>query len=57
MSHHNHGTAESYGDTKASRRKWHKDWRVWVVVILMLGAMAIFILTLDESVMPRIFGH
>jgi len=30
----------------------HKDWRVWVVVGLMLLAMAVYILTLDEAVRP-----
>ncbi|MDO9542441.1 MAG: hypothetical protein Q7J98_08980 [Kiritimatiellia bacterium] len=49
MSHHNH--------SKESGRKLHKDWRVWLVVILMLGAMASYVLTLDETVWPRLFGH
>jgi len=26
----------------------HKDWRVWVVVLLMLGAMAMYVLSFDE---------
>jgi hypothetical protein len=28
----------------------HKDWRTWVVVIVMLSAMAMYLLTLDDSV-------
>ena len=30
----------------------HKDWRTWAVVILMLAAMVIYVLSLDESVEP-----
>lgn len=29
---------------------FHKDWRTWVVVIVMLGAMGMYLLTLDDSV-------
>ena len=39
------------------RRKLHKDWRVWLAVALMLAAMAMYVLSLDESVVPRIFGN
>ena len=28
-------------------RKWHRDWRVWVMVAVMLAAIAIYVLTLD----------
>lgn len=34
-------------------RKLHKDWRLWVAVVLMLLCMLIYILTLDESVGPN----
>jgi hypothetical protein len=27
--------------------KWHRDWRIWVMAILMLGAIIIYVLTLD----------
>jgi hypothetical protein len=27
-------------------RKWHKDWRVWAVVLLLLAAMTAYVLTL-----------
>jgi hypothetical protein len=30
----------------------HKDWRTWVVIGLMLAAIGIYVLTLDESVQP-----
>jgi len=34
------------------RPAWHKDWRTWAVIGLMLAAMCIYVLTLDESVQP-----
>ncbi|MCA9233965.1 MAG: hypothetical protein KDA44_00740 [Planctomycetales bacterium] len=37
---------------RPSRKGVHKDWRVWVVVLLMLGAMAGYILSMDESLEP-----
>ncbi len=27
-------------------RKWHKDWRVWTVVLLLLAAMTAYVLTM-----------
>jgi hypothetical protein len=30
---------------------------VWLAVALMLAAMAMYVLSLDESVVPRIFGN
>ena len=30
----------------------HKDWRTWVIVGLMLAAMAAYVLTMDESIQP-----
>jgi hypothetical protein len=41
------------GMTGISRvRKLHKDWRTWLALILMLAAMAVYVLTLDDSVEP-----
>ena len=57
MSHHNHRTISSRDKTKESGRKLHMDWRTWVGVILMLGAMAMYVLSLDDSVVPRLFGR
>ena len=34
------------------RRTWHKDWRTWAVIGLMLAARGIYVLTLVESVQP-----
>ena len=49
MSHdkHHHDSA-----THASRRL-HRDWRVWGLVILMLAAIAMYVITLDDSTVPH----
>jgi hypothetical protein len=39
--HHHPGLGQTH------RRKWHRDWRVWVMVAIMLMAIAIYVLTLD----------
>ncbi len=31
---------------------WHKDWRTWAVIGLMLAAMGTYVLTLDDSIRP-----
>ncbi len=36
----------------APKSAWHKDWRTWVVVGLMLAAMAVYVFSVDESVDP-----
>lgn len=36
----------------SAHTQWHKDWRLWAVVALMIAAMAAYVLTLDESVEP-----
>ncbi|MFC1453887.1 hypothetical protein ACFLQL_01770 [Verrucomicrobiota bacterium] len=57
-SNHSHHTSSSHNDTtRTSGRKWHKDRRLWLWVILMLVAMAAYVLTLDETIMPRLFGN
>jgi hypothetical protein len=56
MSQDIHRNASSAAHTEKSRKIFHKDWRVWLGSILMLGAMAMYVLTLDDSVVPRFFG-
>jgi hypothetical protein len=29
--------------------RWHKDWRTWAVIGLMLAAIGTYVLTLDDS--------
>jgi len=58
MTQHKHGNSpSSRRPHEIGRRKLHKDWRVWLAVALMLAAMAMHVLSLDESVVPRIFGN
>lgn len=33
------------------RKRLHKDWRVWAGVLLMLAAIAIYVLSLDDSML------
>jgi len=33
------------------RRPPHKDWRIWVAAVLMLAAILIYVLTLDDSLL------
>ena len=44
MSHQHHSPPAPW--------KPHKDWRVVVAAIVMLVAMLIYVLTLDEAVVP-----
>jgi hypothetical protein len=34
-------------------RTLHKDWRAWTALVLMLAAIVIYVLTLDDSIVPR----
>jgi hypothetical protein len=34
-------------------RKLHKDWRVWLALLLMLAAILMYVLSLDDSIIPR----
>lgn len=48
--HHHQHDHEHEGEKKKMRL--HKDWRAWVVVLLMLGGMVMYIASLDESEGP-----
>jgi hypothetical protein len=55
MASHGHGSSK-HGHTEnriAIVRKLHKDWRLWVGVLLMLAAILTYVLTLDDSTIPR----
>jgi hypothetical protein len=56
-------THQQYGDPKiervdhAHRPYWqraHRDWRVWVGVVLMLAAMMIYLMSDDLAWRPRL---
>jgi hypothetical protein len=40
-----------------SARKLHKDWRAWLVVGFMLAAILMYVLSLDDSVIPGSFRN
>jgi hypothetical protein len=60
MSHHehdhghsHHGHAHEHHDHHGGRRRGiHRDWRAWLVVGLMLAAMAMYLASMDESIRP-----
>ncbi|MCA9103746.1 MAG: hypothetical protein R3C10_26705 [Pirellulales bacterium] len=56
MAHHSnhpqHHEKHSH-DKQAKGTQLHKDWRTWTVVVLMLAAMAVYVLSLDESIGPE----
>ena len=39
----------------SSDKKWHRDWRVVLVAIVMLVAMFIYVMTMDDSMWPGRF--
>jgi hypothetical protein len=45
---HHHG----HDNHHAKKRAIHKDWRLWTVVLLMLAAMAMYVLSDDEALQP-----
>jgi hypothetical protein len=54
---HQHGHSHEHGHEHGhphhpAKRALHKDWRAWVVVLLMLGAMVMYLGTMDESIRP-----
>jgi hypothetical protein len=62
MTHHSHKHSEPHTHARAdqsesSDRKFHKDWRVWLAVIIMLAAIIMYVLTLDDSIVPAIMRH
>lgn len=59
MTQHNHNHSESHrharrDESESSIKKLHKDWRVWLIVGIMLIAMITYVLTLDDSIVPYI---
>jgi hypothetical protein len=44
-------------NTESSSMKFHKDWRVWLAVGIMLAAAIMYVLTLDDSILPAIMGQ
>ena len=56
MSHnhdHQHGHHHNHQTHPHDKRPIHHDWKFWVAVILMIGAMGVYVLSDDESLQPR----
>jgi len=50
--HHPHKQSDKKGRIdKFLEPGLHKDWRTWLVIGLMLAALAIYVLTLDDSML------
>ena len=52
MNQHDHGKHHHEQHHSNKKRGIHQDWRVWVAVVLMLGAMAMYVLSFDEEFQP-----
>ena len=50
---HNHSKQGHAASGESIVWKPHKDWRVWVALVLMLAAIVTYVLTLDDSIIPR----
>ena len=48
---HGHAHAHEHGGP-AKARGLHRDWRLWAAVAAALIAMAVYVLTVDESLSP-----
>jgi hypothetical protein len=51
MSHH-HSDHPHDAHHPPRKPSFHRDWRFWVAVLLMLGAMAAYVATMDEAIRP-----
>jgi hypothetical protein len=56
-SHHQHGDPNGGNIHQGQRPYWtraHRDWRVWVGVVLMIACMIIYLMSDDLALRPRI---
>jgi hypothetical protein len=55
MASHDHNHSKHRHEEKGGPNVWkpHKDWRVWVALLLMLAAILAYVLSLDDSIIPR----
>jgi hypothetical protein len=49
----NHSKRRHEAERQSIVWKPHKDWRVWVALLLMFAAILTYILSLDDSMIPR----
>ena len=52
MTHSKHSEHSHHSEKKSPWKGLHHDWRVWLALGLMLAAMGIYVLTLDDSIQP-----
>jgi hypothetical protein len=52
MNHPHHHDHSGHHHEDKPRRQFHKDWRVWVAVVVILAAMATYVLTNGEVLRP-----
>jgi hypothetical protein len=51
--HHNHGSSSIHPGHTPAWMRLHHDWRFWVAVVLMFGAMIIYLMSDDLAMRPR----
>ncbi len=45
----NHGHEHHHEHGHVSKKRLHKDWRLWTAIVLMLAAMFAYVMSDDES--------
>jgi len=55
MASHNQHPSHDHHKARGPSGIWkpHKDWRAWAALLLMLAAIAAYVLSLDDSIIPR----
>jgi hypothetical protein len=48
--HASHSQREESPESRAQWRTVHRDWRLWEVVALMIPAMLVYVMTIDEVI-------
>ncbi len=49
--HHHHDHSGQHHEEKQGRQ-FHKDWRVWVALVVILTALGVYVLTNGEVLRP-----
>ncbi|HVT29037.1 MAG TPA: hypothetical protein VHE81_13565 [Lacipirellulaceae bacterium] len=58
MSHeHTHSEHEHHGHQPTRKRPIHHKWWFWAAIVLMLGAMVIYVMSQDEALGPATSGQ
>ncbi len=54
MTHAKHSKHTHHSEKNPVWMGLHKDWRAWLALGLMLAAISIYVLTLDDSMQPDV---